>query len=64
MFPEWQSSLNFIETFSENRLPKTFYTTFVFASNATVKNLVSGQCDQKKSPNVYRSCPKMISLEN
>ena len=21
------------------------------------------QCDQKKSPNVYESCPKMISLE-
>ena len=22
------------------------------------------QCDQKKSPNVYKSCPTMISLEN
>ena len=22
-----------------------------------------GQCDQKKSPNVSKSCPKMISLE-
>ena len=21
------------------------------------------QCDQKKSPNVYKSCPKMITLE-
>ena len=21
------------------------------------------QCDQKKSPNVHKSCPKMISLE-
>ena len=21
------------------------------------------QCDQKKSPSVYKSCPKMISLE-
>ena len=21
------------------------------------------QCDQKKSPNVYKSCPEMISLE-
>ena len=21
------------------------------------------QCDQKKSPKVYKSCPKMISLE-
>ena len=21
------------------------------------------QCDQKKMPNVYKSCPKMISLE-
>ena len=23
-----------------------------------------GQCDQKKSPNVYKSFPKMISLKN
>ena len=23
-----------------------------------------GQCDQKKLPNVYKSCPKMISQEN
>ena len=23
----------------------------------------TGQCDQKKSPNVYKSYPKMISLE-
>ena len=23
----------------------------------------SGQCDQKKSPSVYKSCPKMISPE-
>ena len=22
------------------------------------------QCDQKKSPNVCKSCPKLISLEN
>ena len=22
------------------------------------------QCDQKKSPNAYKSCPKLISLEN
>ena len=21
------------------------------------------QCDQKKSPNVYKSCPRLISLE-
>ena len=25
--------------------------------------MVCGQCDQKKSPNVYKSCQKMISLE-
>ena len=25
--------------------------------------LVQLQCDQKKSPNVYKSCPEMISLE-
>ena len=24
----------------------------------------SNQCDQKKSPNVHKSCPKIISLEN
>ena len=28
-----------------------------------VLNLVRYQCDQKKSPNVNKSCPKMISLE-
>ena len=30
-----------------------------------IKNASFGdvQCDQKKSPNVYKSCPKMISLE-
>ena len=26
--------------------------------------VVSRQCDQKKLPNVYKSCPKLISLEN
>ena len=29
-------------------------------------NLFAGtrdQCDQKKSPIIYKSCPKMISLE-
>ena len=25
--------------------------------------LTHSQCDQKKLPNVYKSCPKMISLE-
>ena len=25
--------------------------------------IATDQCDQKKSPNVYKSCPKMISLE-
>ena len=25
--------------------------------------LIKGQCDQKKSPYVYKSCPKIISLE-
>ena len=30
---------------------------FILISNSCV------QCDQKKSPNVYKSCPKMISLE-
>ena len=27
------------------------------------KYLGHSQCDQKKSPNVYKSCPKLISLE-
>ena len=26
-------------------------------------NVERNQCDQKKSPNVHKSCPKMISLE-
>ena len=26
-------------------------------------NMDDDQCDQKKSPHVYKSCPKMISLE-
>ena len=25
-------------------------------------DVVLKQCDQKKSPNVYKSCPKMISI--
>ena len=25
--------------------------------------IATTQCDQKKSPNVYKSCPKMISAE-
>ena len=28
-----------------------------------VQPLCYDQCDQKKSPNVYKSCPKMISVE-
>ena len=30
---------------------------------AAVDEDLHHQCDQKKSPNVYKSCPKMISLE-
>ena len=30
---------------------------------AHLKIVTSQQCDQKKLPNVYKSCPKMISLE-
>jgi len=26
-------------------------------------HVLHGQCDQKKSPNVYKICLKMISLE-
>ena len=42
--------------------------TFAFWSNVyfdiqTNQDLPTYQCDQKKSPNVYKSCPKMISLE-
>ena len=32
-----------------------------FASCRSNKNYI--QCDQKKSPNVYKSCPKIISIE-
>ena len=32
---------------------------FIFSSNACYLNSVTS----KKSPNVYKSCPKMISLE-
>ena len=28
-----------------------------------VANVDQVQCNKKKSPNVYKSCPKMISLE-
>ena len=28
-----------------------------------ILSLVLGQCDQKKSPNVYESCPNLISIE-
>ena len=31
--------------------------------NILQKKVSDGQCDQKKSPNVNKSCPKMISLE-
>ena len=32
-------------------------------STAGLCVLIKGQCDQKKSPYVYKSCPKIISLE-
>ena len=32
-------------------------------SKPSVQAAWASQCDQKKSPNVYKSCPKMISLE-
>ena len=28
------------------------------------KDMKSNQCDHKKTPNVYKSCPKMMSREN
>ena len=34
-----------------------------FLVNFYLRQLVCDQCDQKKSPNVHKSCPKMISLE-
>ena len=34
-----------------------------FTTNSLQLKPVRNQCDQKKSPNVYKSCPKMISLE-
>ena len=37
----------------------TYLSVFLFP----LYTLTWGQCDQKKSPNVYKSCTKMISLE-
>ena len=39
------------------------YDTYCAAQLFTTKDIGGEQCDQKKSPNVNKSCPKMISLE-
>ena len=33
------------------------------AGSNCIESIDRNQCDQKKSPNIYKSCPKMISLE-
>ena len=35
----------------------------IYQPRQVIENEVCEQCDQKKSPNVNKSCPKMISLE-
>ena len=53
-------------------VPYTGWTFFhIFVANIvpndghflSKKNVPIYQCDQKKSPNVYKTCPKMILLE-
>ena len=34
------------------------------SEEVVTRMLTYDQCDQKKSPKIYKSCPKMISLEN
>ena len=40
-----------------------FYRHFDNSSFSKQFNNIHDQCDKKKSPNVYKSCLKMISLE-
>ena len=50
--PHLQSQKQFKESLAEPRMKVSFENVVGF-----------DQCDQKKSPNAYKSCPKMISLE-
>ena len=54
LFHGFNDCRNLIELWSDNS--DLFETTFFAKYNYS-------QCDQKKSPNVYKSCPKMVSLE-
>ena len=47
--------------FQKNTFQKLFLNNQVTSIITLV--LLTSQCDQKKSPNVYKSCPKMVSLE-
>ena len=47
--------------FQKNTFQKLFLNNQV--TSITTLVLLTSQCDQKKSPNVYKSCPKMLSLE-
>ena len=60
---------NKIRKILTRQLPlQTYFSTramflFHFQLNTNSEPDSEGQCDQKKSPNVYLGCPKMISLE-
>ena len=60
---------NKIRKILTRQLPlQTYFSTramflFHFQLNTNGEPDSEGQCDQKKSPNVYLGCPKMISLE-
>ena len=40
-----------------------FLESLAFLGICIVIGILLNQCDHKKSPNVYKSCPKMVSLE-
>ena len=39
------------------------FSSFLFSRFSEKGKMDGRQCDQKKLPNVYKSCPKMISLK-
>ena len=51
----------------KTKINAPFFLPFAIVSKISQGNeqnaACCSQCDQKKSPNVYKSCPKMISLE-
>ena len=52
-------SINLVKTKCKENLKKPWNVIhFLLLGKVSI-----AQCDQKKSPNVYKSCPEMISLE-